>query len=100
MYLTVPIPFNKLKTREINVQRWDPQEQRIKVQVQYTASSSYADIKKKVSDLCGIPSHLVRRVLLVLLVLPYASLTDIAHISTALDYRRVQPQILDLSFQY
>lgn len=31
MYLTVPIPVNRLKSREIIVQPWDPKEQRIKV---------------------------------------------------------------------
>lgn len=31
MYLTVPIPVNRLKAREITVQPWDPKAQRIKV---------------------------------------------------------------------
>ncbi|KAJ9100966.1 hypothetical protein QFC19_005362 [Naganishia cerealis] len=56
MYLTVPIPQKKTFSRLVYVVPMNPHAQRLRVEVQYTTSTTFAQLKQKVGEMLDIPA--------------------------------------------
>ncbi|KAJ9099187.1 hypothetical protein QFC21_004067 [Naganishia friedmannii] len=57
MYLTVPIPQKKTFSRLVYVVPMNPQAQRIRVEVQYTTSTTFLQLKRKVGEILDMPAE-------------------------------------------